>query len=129
MKIKLLSVLFIAAFLTACGTLDQAGVYGGDKTLYQADLTINTSYQALDAFVTYEYTNRALLVNNPEITKYADYIRKQSPRWFQTYFALRSAYVSSKRAGDQQKLLAAVAVIQAALTQATAYLAEHQTTK
>ena len=109
------------AGLTGCGTLDPAGVYHGDKVLYAADQTLGDAYTALHRFVQWEYDNRAALASQPAIRQAADQVRAQSPQWFAAALALRDAYAASSTAADADALATALAVIQAAVTQAAAW--------
>jgi hypothetical protein len=81
-------------FFAGCNTtLDPAGVYKGDKVLYEADNTIVTSHDLLQDFVNWEANNRTVLQKvSPEIQKFADTIVAQGPMWFSSAAALRDAY-------------------------------------
>jgi len=109
------------AALTGCGTLDPAGVYHGDKPLYTADVALTGAYDALHAFVRWEYENRAALASQPEIRQAADRVRAQAPQWFASAMALRDAYAATPSTANQSALASALAVIQAAVTQAAAW--------
>lgn len=109
--------------LTGCGTLNPAGVYNDDKVLYNADMTIATSYEGIHAFVLWEYNNRAALAAKPEIKAAADKMRIGAPLWFASAFALRDAYAATPNTGTQAALGTALSVLRAALTEATRYLA------
>ena len=109
------------ALLTGCGTLDPAGVYHGDKTLYAADQVLADAYDALHGFVQWEYDNRAALAGQPAIRLAADRVRAQAPQWFHSALALRDAYAANPTAPNQDALTSALAVIQAAVSQAAAW--------
>lgn len=100
---KLYSILFTAAALlfvagpvivAGCKTqLSPSGVYAGKQYLYVADRTIADSYDYLNAFVTWEYQNRAAIATNwPTMTKVADNVRALAPQFYHFAIAARSAY-------------------------------------
>jgi hypothetical protein len=120
---KLISLLAVAVMLTGCSTLAPDGPYAGDKVLYNADLSIATSYDVLHTFVKWEYDNRATLAAKPEVKAAADKIRKGAPQWFSTALALRDAYEQSPSDGTRDALQQAVLVLRAAMFEATKYLA------
>lgn len=122
-KIQLIPLLAALAFLSACGTLDPSGPYKGNKVLYDADQVIATSYDLLHTFVTWEFQNRAALASQPEVTKYADYIRVNAPKWFTTAVALRDTYKTASTSANASALSTALQVLQTAVAQATGYLA------
>jgi hypothetical protein len=109
---------------TGCGTLDPAGVYQGDKVLYDADILISTSYDTVHAFVLWEFNNRATLASMPEIRKTADAMRIQYPIAHKAALNARSAYLSSKSAPNATMLSQALAVLRQTMTTASQYLAE-----
>lgn len=114
---------FIVIVLLGCSTqLDQTGPYHGDQALYAAHQTITTSYTVFDAFLKFELANRQALTATPEVTKLADDIRLHARDWFATAEALTDAYAANPTPGNKASLGQAIAVIQAALDQATKYL-------
>jgi hypothetical protein len=114
--------LLVAGGLSGCGTLNSSGVYAGDKALYDADLTIASSYELLHGFVKFEYDNRALLAGSPEVKQYADHVRKGAPQWFASAIALRDAYKGNPNDGTRTALQQALDVLREATVQATRYL-------
>lgn len=116
------SLAFMVLLLSACGTLDPAGPYAGDKILYEADQTIATSYAFLDTFVTWEKANAAGLTAQPAIHQAAEKIRREAPEWFKSAVTLRDVYAREPTPANRQSLAAILGVIQAALVEATHYL-------
>lgn len=129
MKSKLLillasiSLLFASVGCQSKADLDPAGVYHGDNFLYQTDLTITSSYQVLDTFVNWEYTNRPLLASQPGATKAADRIRANAKQWFASAHALRAAYAAAPTEANKVNLQKVLTLIQAALIEAAGYMA------
>ncbi len=126
-KILLLFVglgLLSSAFLfSGCaGDVGTDGPYHGDSVLYNADFVITRSYSVLHDFVSWEYQNRPLLVSNPGITEAADNVRKNSQTWIGSAIALRETYAVSPTADNKKSLLAAIAILQTALNEATKYM-------
>ena len=128
---RYIPLLLVAVALTfsACATsLAPSGAYT-DKTLYDADPVISTSYSVLHSFVTFEYTNRATLqAANPTtavaIKAAADNVRLNSRAWIASAMALRDAYKANPTTDGASKLTAAIAILQTALSQATQYLVQ-----
>lgn len=108
---------------TGCGTLDPAGAYKGDKTLYDADLTITTAYDTVHSVVLWEYQNRAAVATlSPAIRPAVDGIRKQAPQAFAAVLAVRDAYAAASTATNATALGTALTSLQAIVTQAEGYL-------
>lgn len=124
---KMMRILFCAAsalVMSGCTSkLEPGGAYAGDDILYRADLTISTGYDLLHSFVKWEYQNRAAV--NP---KTADRIRTGARGWISSAIALRDAYAANPTTEGRQALQGALAVIQAALREATAHMAASSTT-
>lgn len=125
-KIMLCVALVAACFSeTGCSTkIDPAGVYQGDKTLYNADKAISESYDVMTAFLRYELSNREALRSTPEVGKAADNIRDNAQRWIKSAVALRDAYATSPTGANKSKLNQAIAVLRQAVTEASGYLAK-----
>jgi hypothetical protein len=123
------SVLFLAlaavlpAALVSCGTLDPAGVYAGDKVLYDADQTIAISYDTLHVFVQWEFDNRQTLASHPEIKQAADNVRLNAPHWFASAIACRDAYKATPTTQNQAALTTALDVLHQAIVEASKYMA------
>lgn len=131
MKRTILAVLLLAfvglgvpASFTGCASgLEKPGAYNGDLALYNADLATKTAYDALNAFVSWEYANRAsLFAKNPQIKRSADGIRANAPGWFAREAALRAAYIALPSDANLSSLKGILAVIQAALADASQHL-------
>jgi len=118
-------VILALGVLAGCGTLDKTGIYGGDKALYDADVTIATSYDLLHTFVKWEYDNRDALSGTPEIKQYADTVRRQAPQWIQSAVALRDAYKAAPTNEARSALTTSIAVLRQAMVEATKYLSSH----
>lgn len=111
-----------ALLFSGCGTLSPDGPYKKDKLLYEADVTITTSYQVLRQFVTWEYNNREGLRGTPEIKAAADGVRANSKGWIASAIKIREAYAAAPTTENAQALTKAIGVLRAALTEATRYL-------
>ena len=112
--------------LAACGTLAPGGAYK-DKVLYNADLTITTSYDVLHTFVIWEQNNRPVLHAFPEVTKAADYVRANARQWLSSAIALRETYAANPTSENLAGLNKALNVLRTAMTEATKYLIQTQT--
>jgi hypothetical protein len=110
----------------ACRQLNPSGVYKGDDILYRADLTITTSYQVMHTFVKWEYENRVVVAKWPEIKHSADVVRLNAKQWLGTAIALRQTYSANPTAENRTSLETALAVLQTAMNQATAYMLKAQ---
>lgn len=118
-------VLLALALLTAgCASLNKAGVYQGNKTLYAADLAIASSYQMIDGFLKFEQQARGSV--SEDVTKAADRIRAQAPMWFNSALALRDTYKGDPTQTNADNLQKALDVLRTAVAEATRYLIQHQ---
>ena len=109
--------------LVGCGTLDPSGPYKGDKVLYSTDLSLATSYDVLHGFVQWEWQNRAALASIPGLHAAADSVRGEAPGWFGRALALRDAYQGDPSAANRAALDKGLAVLEAAVSQAVAWMA------
>lgn len=108
---------------SACSTtLQQPGPYNGDQYLYATDVTITSAYSILNAFVKYEYDNRAALAGNPAIRQAADDVRAHAKQWISSAIAIREAYAANPTTANKASLDQAITVLQAALNEAVKYL-------
>ena len=127
---KKLIVLLLALPLlmsSGCNSLDKAGVYAGDQVLYNADLTISTSYDVIHTFVQWEKDNRAVLATTPAIKQFADNVRLNYPNYHRAAMAARNAYVQSASVPNQTALQLALDVLREAVRQANQWLATSST--
>jgi hypothetical protein len=124
MRNSILALLTFAVLaLTGCNaTLDPTGVYHGDKSLEVAEATLPASYAVIDAFLKWEMTNRALV--SPEVTAFADSLRRQYPQWNDTAVALIEAYKANPTPDNRLNAQKALTLISAAVAQAATYLAQ-----
>lgn len=113
-----------AIALTGCGTLNNTGVYKGDKTLYDADLLITSSYDVIHAFVLYEANNRQELASVPEVKQAADAIRAKAPSAFASAIAIRDVYAQSPNKDTGNALQTSLDVIRAMAVEAAKYMAK-----
>jgi endonuclease IV len=120
----LISVLLTLVAAPGCRNLATDGVYQNDQFLYQAELSTDTSYQLIHAYVSWESENRDALKQWPEIKASADNMRQNSPQWFASAFALHDAYLANPTPDNQQAYQKAINVLRAALTEASKYMAK-----
>ena len=109
---------------SGCRALAPDGVYKGDQVLHNAELATTTSYEVIHTFVSWEYENRAALTVWPEIKTAADAMRKSSPQWFKTAYALRDAYAIAPTDENRAALEKSLSVLRAALSEAAQYMAQ-----
>lgn len=126
-----LSVLFASAVsFTGCATtLDPQGVYHGDKVTYVADEVTVSLFEVLDGFTEWELRNRAVLSDRPKVHAFAQKIRTEAPTWFASLSAVKKAYAANPTAANKQAFEQALAVIRAAVTEATIYLTNSSAAK
>ncbi len=121
MKKNIILPIILMLALCGCKSLDPTGAYKSDKVLYDADLALLSSYEGIHAFVTFEYNNRTTL-KNPDMTAFADNLRRNFPKWWTSALALRDAYKGAPNAGTQTALQKIIATMREAAVQATAYM-------
>jgi hypothetical protein len=105
-------------------TLAPAGVYQGDKVLYNADKTITTTYKSFETFLKWETQYRAVLP--VEVSRAADTIRLNAKKWIDTAGNLRDAYAAQPTAANRDKLKLALDLIDTAFDEAVKYMAANQ---
>lgn len=125
-QILMLAALMIFAGAGCQTKLAPEGVYQGDTILFNAHRTILGAYDTLDTFVEWEYTNRAALAGQPEITKAADTIRRNAKTYLRSASNLAEAYASSPTPENRRSLENAISVLRQVLAEATAYMAARQ---
>jgi hypothetical protein len=120
--IQLLTLCLMVALAGCSGTLSPTGVYQGDKTLYNADLTFNAASATVEVFLKYELANRGTAAAPASLTAAADEIRQTWPKVHDAYYSGRDAYVANKSATNLTSFQKAVADAQAALNTASTFL-------
>ena len=98
-------LLVIALGAAGCGTITKDGPYNGDQILFRADQSITTTYEALHAFVLWEYQNREGLSKWPEIRRAADHVREHAEDWIESATVAREQY-AVYRSNETRKALA-----------------------
>lgn len=106
-----------AALLVSCRSLDPSGPYHGDKALYTADRAIAGAYDALHAFVLWEYENREKLESRPQLRQAADAIRKNAQSWLSKAIAARDWYAALRTKAARKTMDAAVSELNNAALQ------------
>lgn len=89
---------FVALLVSTSGcgkaTLEQGGVYEGDKILYTADATFKVAHATMDFLFKYEEDNRKMLWQvNPSIKRTLDYLRPLAVSAETDYAQARAAYL------------------------------------
>lgn len=114
--------LAVTALLCGCRTRLAPGGPYTDPILYHADHTIISAQAALESFVKWEYQNRALLRDNKDITKAADYIRRNARLWINSAIAMRDTYAASPTGENKDKLQLVLDMLLKAVTEAQQYI-------
>ncbi len=120
--VSITALLALVGCYSGCGTLDKSGAYAGDKTLYDADLVIVSSYDMVHQFVSWESANRDSLKAVPAITQAADAMRLKAPAAFKNALAVRDAYAASATSANASALQTAIDVIRAMAVEAAKYI-------
>lgn len=124
-------VLFAVAAICCLGpagcnrtTLAPAGVYQGDKVLYEADKAITTTYRSFDTFLKWELQYRTVLP--VAVSRAADTIRINGKKWIDSASALRDTYAAEPNPQNRDKLMLTLNLINTAFDEAVKYMAENQ---
>jgi hypothetical protein len=105
---------------TSCGTLSP----GSDSIVVRSEQTRDIALTTFDAFVKFEYNNRAyLLTINPGIKNAADTVRAGAPKWISDFTIVLNVYKKNRTVDNQANLATALATLDAALATAQSYLA------
>lgn len=127
---QIIGLLCLAAFCaigpTGCGktTLAPAGIYQGDKVLYEADKAITTTYKSFETFLKWETQYRSVLP--VEVSRAADTIRLNAKKWIDSAGNLRDAYAASPTGPNRDKLKLTLDLIDTAFDEAVKYMAQNQ---
>lgn len=120
------SVATVALFLglsgCATGRLDTSGPYRGNATLYATDASIDAAFRVLDVFMSFQMQQRANLP--ADVNAFADKTRRDAPLWAKRIIALRDAYAANPTPDGKANLDTVLALLRAAVVQASAYLVE-----
>lgn len=117
-QFKSLTPLFICFLAVSCAT---TGGVSKDPVVL-AEHAIVDGKASFDTFLHLEAINRdALLKVDPNIHKYAEYLRKNAPLWLQRADALKNAYRANSSDANLINLTAATAVISQAITMSNTY--------
>lgn len=111
----------VAALVTGCAALDPAA----DPVVVRSQQAISTSFDVVNAFLQYEYANRATVPAS--VTESADNLRNAYPASHRAALAALTAYKSSKTATDRDALTQSLEVLNA--LQAIALKAKSEITK
>ena len=114
----------LATTQCGCRSLAPGGVYQGDKFLAQTEATITTSYTVVNTFLTWENDNRPWLATWPGITDAADKLRDDFPNWYRTANVMRDVYVAHPGDESAANLEKSIALLRAALVEATTYMTQ-----
>lgn len=120
-KIAVILLLLPLLLGGGCATLNP----NADPVVVNAERTIEVARVTLDAFVRFEFNQRAKCP--PEVQAAAESIRRHAPEWFNRALRLKQAYKLNRNAENKANLLTAVAVLQTAASEAATALAKHQT--
>lgn len=123
-KMKYLTIYAAAIVaIVSCSTIQP----GNDPVVVDAERVQNVSKDTLDAFVTYERNNDAVLRSlNPAIHTYANYVRAHGQQWLRILQAEKLAYKNNRTAENKANLLTAVAVLEEAVKQIGIYMSQAQ---
>tara|TARA_R110000822_G_scaffold21917_3_gene69346 strand:- start:1962 stop:2330 length:369 start_codon:yes stop_codon:yes gene_type:complete len=97
---------------------------GADPVVVNAERTLQVARATLDAFVRFEFHNRAQCP--PEVQAAAEKIRRDAPEWFARVVRLKQSYKLNRGADQKADLLTAVSVLSTAASEAATALAKHQ---
>lgn len=119
MKRLAILLLILPLFFTGCTSLQP----GADPLVVNAERTIEISRATLDAFVRWEFNNRAKCPK--EVQEAAERIRQHAPEWFNRAMRLKLAYKQNRGPDQKADLLTALAVLSTATSEAATFLARH----
>ena len=120
---KRIAVILLLLPLLLCGGCSGLQV-GADPVVVNAERTLQVARATLDAFVRFEFHNRAQCP--PEVQSAAEKIRRDAPEWFARVVRLKQSYKLNRGADQKADLLTAVSVLSTAASEAATALAKHQ---
>jgi hypothetical protein len=105
-------------------TLDPAGINQGDVFAYQTKETIDGATAVVDAFLAWEYNNRAIAP--AEVRQMAESLRTSFPGQAQTAIKLLDAYEAEPTPANRLKLANITGLLRVALREVTAVMQRNQ---
>lgn len=115
------ATLAIAIITSGCSNITT----GNDPVVVNAERTIPSAHDVINAFLKTEAENHATIkANTPQISAYANYIRANFPHWNSTAWATLDAYQQNRTAQNKANLATALAVLAQAVSQAQTYLTQ-----
>jgi hypothetical protein len=123
----LTKLLAVAVVLLAGGckhTLQEGGAYTS-PAVYDAELTIVTSWEILDTCMSWEEQNRAALAKHPEVYRVLDAIRAKAPAAHLRAIRLVDIYNDSLTDVDKSAAERAVVALRQLATEALSVMTEY----
>jgi hypothetical protein len=118
---RLLLPLPILFLLVSCHTVAP----GSDPVVVDAEKTTSIAVESLDTFFKLEASNHALVKEKlPQVAKWTNYARTNSPKWIQTARDTTKAYKTNRTDQNKASLQTALAVLTEAINQVKTYTAQ-----
>lgn len=106
--------------LFGCATIDK----DANALIVQAERTQKIALATFDAFLRFEFENRASLERvSPDIHKFAEQIRRDGKKWIESAHLLTQTYKANRTEENKFSLMTGLAVLEAALADSRKYIA------
>lgn len=114
--------------LLACAILGTGCAHvlpGNDPVIVRAQQTRAMFFEVMDTYLTLEYRNHQFLQSvNPEFARLANKLIAGNQQWFKSFDTVLVAYKAGRTDATRSKLIAAAAVLESALIETQACLAQ-----
>lgn len=118
MKKLKFSPLILAVLIYGCATTQT----GSDPVVIDAEKATSIGVETINTFLKIEYDNQALVKSKvPSVHSFANSLRIHAPQWIASVRSLTAAYKNNRTPQNKANLETGLAVLQAAITQATQY--------
>lgn len=118
MKGQLLIRIPLLFLLVACGSLTP----GSDPVVVNAEKSTSVAVETLNTFFKLEAANHSLVKERlPEVARWTNYARLNSPKWIGTARSMTKAYKANRSPENKANLQTALNVLSQAITQVQEY--------
>lgn len=122
---KMLVFLLIASLSALTPGCASKVLPGNDPVIVRAQQTRAMAFDVIDSYLQLEYRNHEYLkLVSPDFGRLANRLIAGNKQWFKSFDAVLSAYKSSRAEVDKSKVISAAAVLETALLETQACLAQ-----
>src|SRR5215471_8108894 len=120
MRKRTLAPILVLALLCACNNIAP----GNDPVVVDAQRIIPSAHDTINAFLKTEAENHVIIkAQAPQISNYANMVRRNAPHWFETAWSTLDTYRHNRSPQNKATLQTSLAVLGQVITQIQTYSA------